>query len=255
MAKSIEYAQIADLYDTYVRTAFDIPFFLGEVGKTSGEVLELMSGTGRVSVPLIEAGVRLTCVDSSPEMLAVLRSKLEKRGLAADVYEMDVRKLALGKQFDLIIIPFHSFSELLSSSDQCKVLAGIRDHLTDTGVFICTLHNPPIRLKSVDGRLRLLAKHPREGYKSTLLVWCAENYDQASCLVSGVQLYEEYDAKGSMMSKRLLEARFCLIQKSRFEELASSAGLKTAALYGDYSYSEFREDTSPFQIWMLQKRR
>jgi 2-polyprenyl-3-methyl-5-hydroxy-6-metoxy-1,4-benzoquinol methylase len=58
-------AWIADLYDVYVTTTVDVPFFLEELKTTSGPVLELMAGTGRLSLPLAEAGARLTCVDIS----------------------------------------------------------------------------------------------------------------------------------------------------------------------------------------------
>ena len=50
------YDYIADLYDIYVPVTFDIDFFVKETKRSSGEVLELMSGTGRVSIPLLEAG-------------------------------------------------------------------------------------------------------------------------------------------------------------------------------------------------------
>jgi hypothetical protein len=44
-----------------------------------GPVLELIAGTGMVSIPLIEAGVDLTCEDSSQEMLAILDHELRSR--------------------------------------------------------------------------------------------------------------------------------------------------------------------------------
>ncbi|MBI1928990.1 class I SAM-dependent methyltransferase [Candidatus Poribacteria bacterium] len=212
-----------------------------------------MSGTGRVSLPLIEGGVRLTCVDNSPEMLAILREKLKKRGLSADVYPMDVRELTLQKQFELVVIPFHSFAELLSLSDQRRTLEGIYQHLSETGRFICALHNPPVRLKSVDGQLRLLGKYPFENRQGTLLLWGLANYDAVNRTVSGLQFYEEYDINGIMQSKRVLEIRFCMLERGNFEELVTSIGFKVMVLYGDYSYSAFQEDTSPFMIWILQK--
>ena len=55
----------------------DIPFFREMCADATGDVLELMSGTGRVSLPLLRAGVTLTCVDYSAEMLRVLVSALE----------------------------------------------------------------------------------------------------------------------------------------------------------------------------------
>jgi hypothetical protein len=59
----IDYDSVAALYDTYVTADDDVSFFVSEIQQTTGPVLELTSGTGRLSVPLLEAGADLTCVD------------------------------------------------------------------------------------------------------------------------------------------------------------------------------------------------
>jgi ubiquinone/menaquinone biosynthesis C-methylase UbiE len=71
----IDYDCVADVYDLYVTSDLDIAFYVAEAAKAQGKVLELMCGTGRVSVPLLEAGVDLTCVDASEGMLATPRGK------------------------------------------------------------------------------------------------------------------------------------------------------------------------------------
>ena len=251
-ADGIKYdACVAKLYDTYVNTAFDVPFFLNETKEVSGGVLELMSGTGRLSIPLIEAGVQLTCVDNSPEMLTVLREKLKRRSLSASVCQMDVRSLDLGKQFELVFIPFHSFSELLTESDQLKTLAGIYDHLTKGGRFICTLRNPPVRLKTVDGRLSLWRKCELSDGK--LLVWGLQTLDPDGRTVRGVQFFEEYDASGVMQRRTLLELQYRLLDRDAFEALAKSVGFRVVCVYGGYSYSAFEPDASPDVVWVLDK--
>ena len=68
----IQWDAVASLYDSYVTATFDVPFFLAEAKAVPGPVLELMAGTGRVSLPLVEAGVPLTCVDASGAMLSRL---------------------------------------------------------------------------------------------------------------------------------------------------------------------------------------
>ena len=246
------YDYIADLYDIYVPVTFDVDFFLTEAKKTTGEVLELMSGTGRVSIPLIEAGVKLTCVDLSAGLNAILEDKLQKMGLKADVYQMDVCELELQKKFDMVIIPFSSFAHITSPDDQRKALAHIRQHLIPGGIFICTLGNPKLRQKAVDGQLRLFRTYPLPDTQGQLLLWISEDIsDDDEQVVEAMQLYEEYDAKGVLQSKRLLELHFRLSQKDEFEELAKAAGFKVKALYGDYAYSEFSDD-SPVMIWFLE---
>ncbi len=253
MPDFIEYARIADLYDTYVQVNFDVPFFLEEARKIQGEVLELMSGTGRVSLPLAEAGVRLTCVDRSPEMLAQLRAKLDERGLHAAVQAMDVRDLSLPVQFDLAFIAFHSFAELLNPDDQRQVLERIHSHLAEGGRLILTLHNPNVRLRPVDGQLHLWGRYPLKNIQGRLLFWGLQEYHRETRQVSGLQIYEEYDARGVMQARRLMEFVFYLFQKSEFETLAQTTGFRVEALYGDYTRAPYDEQNSPFMIFVLAK--
>lgn len=247
----IEWDRVAELYDIYVHSDIDISFFIRETRHVSGQVLELMAGTGRVSIPLLEAGVSLVCVDAAAEMLAVLQKKLEQKGLSATIYQADVRQLNLQECFELAIIPFNSFSELLSKKDQTSTLKSIYNLLREGGRLICTLHNPNVRLKFVDGSLRLEGKYSLE--KQQLLFWGLEKRRLNHCIVERTQFYEIYDQHGYLQSKRLLDMQFCLIYQKEFEEMAQETGYKIVNLYGDYSYSEFNSDTSPFMIFILEK--
>ena len=249
---AIDYSKVAHLYDAYVKTDIDVPFLLKEA-QGCDSVLELMAGTGRVSLPLVEAGVTLTCIDSSEEMLSILRRKLKDRGLSAKVYEMDVCDLALDDTFDLIILPFNSFSEIVSPSDQRKALSAIREHLFHRGRFICTLHNPPVRLTSVNGQLKQYGKYPLPDDTGTFILSAIENYDAERHIVSGSQFYEILDTNGVILYKNSIDITFYLHEKSGFEALIQSQGFSIRNLYGDYSYSKFETDTSPFMIWILEK--
>lgn len=246
---SIRYDDVADLYDLHVTVDLDIPFFVTEAQKVSGRVLELMAGTGRLSIPLIEAGVDLTCVDLSEGMLERLQAKLRAKRLSAVVHQSDIRDLELDARFELAVIPFHSFSEILARADQVKALRSAAGHLSEGGRLICALHNPPVRLKQVDGALRLTGSHEIEG--GLLVVSGFERYDPQTSIVSRTQMYELFGADGRLESKRVLEMRFCLIGPSEFEQLAAEAGLRVEALYGDYNYADFDKDYSPFMIWAL----
>jgi SAM-dependent methyltransferase len=247
------YSAFADLYDSFVQTEVDIPFFLAEAENVDGEIFELMAGTGRVSLPLVKAGAKLTCVDNAPEMLDILRNKLLDNGLTADVRLMDVRELALERRFPLVIIPFHAFPEVTSPDDQLRVLQRIYAHLTDDGRFICTLHNPAVRRRAADDQLHLIADrhHPDSGNR--LLVWAHQHYDVATRVVSVKEFFEQYDAAGILDSKRFTEIRFHLLEKPEFEAMYNRAGFELVSLYGDYARSAFDEERSPFMIWTLKR--
>lgn len=63
--KSIDFNFVADLYDSYVKVDFDLDFYEKLVSNCNGKCLELMCGTGRVSIPLLKQNIDLTCVDYS----------------------------------------------------------------------------------------------------------------------------------------------------------------------------------------------
>lgn len=248
---AMDYDRVAHLYDAYVQSEFDLAFFLEEAKRAGGPVLELMCGTGRVSLPLLEAGIDLTCVDSSAGMLEILRGKLRERRLSAEVVEADVCKLSLGRQFDLIFIPFHSFAEIVDPAQQRQALQAIRAHLSPTGRFICTLHNPPMRLLGVTGERRKLGEFPLPD-GNLLTLSSAEKYDPASGCVDGIQFYEIRRWDGQSLAGMDVDVRFRLLSHLEFQSLAEASGLVPARLYGHYSRVSFEPDKSPVMIWVLR---
>jgi hypothetical protein len=126
---AMDYDRVARLYDSYVQTDVDVPFFLREARKAAGAVLELTAGTGRVSIPLLEAGIDLTCADSSSAMLDVFREKLRAKTLTAELVRADMCELSLDRRFALIFVPFHSFAEVTDPARQRQALSRIHVHL------------------------------------------------------------------------------------------------------------------------------
>lgn len=250
MSDAVPYDRIAELYDACVQFTLDVPFYREQAARANGPVLELMAGTGRVSLPLIKAGVDLTCVDYSADMLDVLRRKLYGQGLSAVLHQMDVRKLKLNRQFNLIFVPFQSFTEIASLDDECAALERIHAHLADGGRFICTLHNPAVRLRSVDGLYRLWLKSPLSSGGSALL-WGAQSHQDG--LVSIDEFYEVYDARRMMQARHHVELAFRLLTRVQFESMAADAGFAVERLSGNYDGSPFEEETSPYMIWILGK--
>lgn len=247
--QSIDYDGIAEIYDLYVTADYDVPFFLKEVEAVKGPVLELMAGTGRLSLPLVEAGARLTCVDSSQGMLDVLSRKLERRGLHAEVRCLDVCRLDLPPQFELAILPFQAFMEIVGEESQRAALASIFASLAPGGRFVCTLHNPAVRRTQVDGVLRIVGRFPAED--GTLVVSGFETGGKP--VVSRLQFFELFGPDGLLRWKRVLPMEFALIEKDSFERMARDAGFQVLELHGSYDRSAFDPARSPVMIWSLER--
>jgi ubiquinone/menaquinone biosynthesis C-methylase UbiE len=246
----IDYDLVADLYDLYVTADYDVPFFVAEVTRTKGAVLELTAGTGRLSLPLIEAGARLTCVDASRGMLDMLARKLAERGLRAELRRAEASRMELSERFELALLPFQSFMEILDEDDQRAALAAVFACLEPGGRFICTMHNPAVRRRQVDGMLRLVGQFAAP--EGTLVVSGVEQ--GGNPVVARLQFFELFGADGRMLWKRLLPMRFAFVEKETFERMAREVGFRIANLYGNYDRSPFDPASSPVMIWMLERQ-
>ena len=77
--------EVYDLDKPIGRSFGDVEYYTRLLATISGRILEPATGTGRILIPLLEAGHEVDGVDSSPEMLAVCRRHCQDRGL--DVLE------------------------------------------------------------------------------------------------------------------------------------------------------------------------
>jgi len=246
----IEYDRIAELYDRFVTADYDVPFFVAALALArGGEVIELTAGTGRLSIPLIEAGARLTCVDLSPKMLDVLRRKLVAHDFDAEVLCRNVSRLDLPPRYALALMPFQAFMEVVDEAEQRATLRSVFACLEPGGHFICTLHNPTVRRPQVDGTLRAVGSFP--SYDGTLVVSGAEVGGDP--IVVRSQFFESFGLDGVLRWKRLLSMRFALIGPDTFERMATEAGFRVVTLMGDYAGGPFRPESSPVMIWTLER--
>ncbi|NLA50029.1 MAG: class I SAM-dependent methyltransferase [Bacteroidales bacterium] len=253
MKETIKFDKVADIYDFYVKADFDIPFFLKESEGFKGEILELMCGTGRVSIPLLDSGRKMTCIDYSEGMLDSFKLKIRNKNYPVNIFRMDVTNLSLDSKYGLIILPFHSFSEIISTESQIKALKTISHHLDKNGIFILTLQNPKTRLRSADGVPRVIGKFPMDNNRHMIISYVNE-FDSSDSLVSGFQFYEIYDSTNNLTGKRFLETNFKLITDSQLKNLLGDTGLEIAEMFGDYSYSSFDEENSNFMIYKMVKK-
>lgn len=253
MRETINFDKVADIYDFYVNVDFDIPFFLKETENVKGEILELMCGTGRVSIPLLNAGRKMLCVDYSKGMLDSFERKIKNKNYSVNLIKMDVTNLNLNRKFGLIILPFHSITEIISTDLQIKALQSISSHLDKDGIFILTLQNPKTRLKLADGIKRIMGKFPIEENRQ-LIISYMNQYNETDKIVSGFQLYEIYDSTNTLIEKRFLDINFKPIADSELRNMIRTAGLEIVDMYGDYSYGLFDEGTSNFMIYKMVKK-
>ena len=248
---ALDYGRLADYYDEYCRFEADVDFFASLASGASGNILELMAGTGRLSVPLVSRGIPLTCIDSSVPMLAKLRGKLVERRLRAATVCADVRRLPFREQFSLVLLPFQGLTELAQPQDQLAMFRAVADCLKPGGRFVCTSHNPVVRLRSVDDTWHEVGQFIRSG-GGTILVALRTRFDGETLNVVGQQRLVVTDASGST-SVLTTELRFALPSLADVTTLAHAVGLHVVSVLGDYGGRPFDDTSSPALIVLLEK--
>ena len=124
----------------------DIPFWLKLAELCGSPILELGCGTGRVLLPLTQAGYRLSGVDNDPDMLMFLHSQIPA-GLepAPTIIQADmtrlVDRLSEITAFSLVLSPCNTLS-LLTTVDRKATLTSAYCLLRPGGCLALSLPNP-----------------------------------------------------------------------------------------------------------------
>jgi SAM-dependent methyltransferase len=124
-------------------------------------ILDLGCGTGNHALPLAERGHRVTGVDRAPGMLAQARAKAATLSLphAPEFVEGDVRRLDLGRRFDVALMMFMVLGYQYENADLVAALAGLRKHLAPAGLFIFDVWNGLAVLAQRPGERTVEARH------------------------------------------------------------------------------------------------
>ena len=142
---------IANFYDHVgpYRDRSDISFYVDLAKKSTGPVLELGCGTGRILLPTAEAGVEIVGLDSSSEMLRVCRQRLvdipESARANVRLAEDDMCCFDLPDRFELITIPFRPFQHLETVDAQIQTLGCVHRHLADRGRLVFDVFYPSLK--------------------------------------------------------------------------------------------------------------
>lgn len=136
------YRDTAKYYEPFANRP-DEPFFRKMAKRFGSPILELASGTGRISFMLAQEGYETVGIELSTEMLEIAHQKLQNLPETAksrvSFHHGDIVDFDLRQRFAMIIIPF-AFKFLLTADDQLACLRCVREHLREDGVFILDLY-------------------------------------------------------------------------------------------------------------------
>jgi SAM-dependent methyltransferase len=127
----------ADVYDEWYADVTDVDATVTrmvELAGAGGRVLELGVGTGRLAVPMADAGLSVVGIDSSEAMLAKLRER-DPGGLVEAVMGDITSHLPLGP-FDVVLVAYNTIFNLLGEHDQPRLFREVAERLSPCGAFV-----------------------------------------------------------------------------------------------------------------------
>ena len=239
MPRYVDYAEYYDHNHVGGPMTEDIPFYVRFAEETGGPILELACGTGRIVIPVAEAGFKVHGLDLSENMLEVARQKIKERGLSDRV------TLTLGdmagfdlpvKDFSMAFIAARSFMHLFTQESQLGCLRCVKRHLKPGGILVMDLYAPsfgrlaqPPEEEFSFRREFTLPNGNRVVHKRRFL-----GTDLLNQINSEEILFEEYDPDGGLVRTRIvpLDTRYTF--RYELELLLEKAGFNVQSIFRDY---------------------
>ncbi len=251
-----DFDTIARYYDLiYADRTDDIEMWLALAAEAGTDILEIGCGTGRITVPLLEAGFRVTGIDLSADALAMAQQKIdaENVGGQAALVQADMRDFNLPRtDFDMAFIPANTIMHCLTTADQQTTLKQAYRHLRLGGWLVVDVYHPyPPALAEADGRVELAKQFTiPDGHT---VQWFLSRQLQLDEQIQHVTfLLDETDENGNMQ-RHTLNFPMRYVHRFEMELLLTGAGFSVTEILGDYDQSLFYAE-SPRMIFLAQKQ-
>ena len=226
----------ARLYDALGAQQFggsDLAYWRRLCARQASPVLELACGSGRLTIPLAEAGVDIEGLDISAAMLALAREK--SRGLHLPWHLGDAADFTVDRKFSFIFLPNNSVAHLLGWLDLVSCLNRARRHLKGEGRFALDYFNPSLALllrDSADCFPVAAFTHPDTGEE--VVVTESSIYDTAT-QINHIRWFWRFADGSETISDLPMRVYF----PQELDALLSCAGFVIEEKYGGYDLSPF----------------
>jgi len=232
---SSPYDAIAALYDPWSRSVTeDVDFYVEQARDAGGPVVELGVGTGRIAVPVAQAGVSVIGIDDSARMLDVCRERAEVAGVSplVDLRLGDLRDPPVEERVNLVACPFRAYLHLPNDNDRRRALAAACRLLAPGGRLVFDVFTPA-RDDIDETHGRWLEREPG--------IWERADWDT---MARTLTLRVRGDAGETTM-------RLAWLSAPEWQRLLETSGFEVEALYGWF-------DRRPYQggedsVWIARR--
>ncbi|OWU68407.1 class I SAM-dependent methyltransferase [Marinibacterium profundimaris] len=221
-------------------------FYVGLVTPGTGSLLDLGSGTGSITAPVVEkmreggADRPAVGVDLAPAMVELAAARYP----AIDWRLGDIKcpPVAPEERFDLVICCFHTMQALRTEADMAESLSNIRDALAPDGRFAFDIYQPnrAYLAKAAAGGLEdgRVVREFSDRTGRRLRVREYSTYDPETLLFSGTW-YLHDGVTDARLPLEPMDQTLRQYFASDMERLLADAGLQIVERYGDLDRSPF----------------
>jgi SAM-dependent methyltransferase len=225
--------------------AFDLPFWTGLLSSLRPRrVLELASGTGRLTLPLARLRIAsaIVGVDSSAGFVAAARARLtaedEAVRSAVEFVEGDMRSPPVAGRFDLVAIPFNSLAYVHGAADRAATLRAAAVRLAPGGRFAFDVVAPRYDLLAValdpSPEPQVDVDHPAVVLGADrVLRTCVDRYDPSTQTLRASNHYEIHWSDGRV-EHRDTELDWHIAFPEQLEAELALAGLRPVERFGGW---------------------
>lgn len=133
-------------HDISLRDSHEVREVVRLVRSRPGPVLDLAAGSGRLTIPLLAAGLQVTALESSASMLVLLGERLaqlpERLVVRCTVVQADMSDFLLAALFDSVVLATTSVS-LLDAEGRAGLFRCVERHLAPGGQLILSTVDIP----------------------------------------------------------------------------------------------------------------
>jgi SAM-dependent methyltransferase len=205
----------------------DLEYYTRLLADISGRILEPATGTGRVLIPLLEAGHHVEGLDSSPQMLACCRRHCRDRDLEPVLREADMTAFVQLAAYEAVIIPAGSIALLNGRKATLQALTCFRESLVPGGRLFVDVPVP-----QPAGEQEAMRYWRRGPYLWTLQTLHIE-YDPTTNQTTRFLRYDKWQ-DGTLRMTELQTFRLQHWSSQEFEDLLAEAGFTSTFATADY---------------------
>ena len=198
------------------------------LSRTRGRVIEAGAGTGRVALPLAEAGIEVVAVDASPAMLDQLRSKITAP-IPVTTVVADLGEWVPDNDADVVLIAYSTLVYLITKERQQRAVSNLAVALRPGGCLI--VH------QDGSSRADIAAKGPYPNMAVEYVTPAGVEISFKDCVDDGVVVHSVVIRADGTMRVYPTQAR--PVDADEMDEFAAVAGLVRHERFADFAENPY----------------